>query len=186
MANCSFASTFNAIVVMPQGWLPERRTGWNSHRLRSVEELTKHVIKEYRGDTARVVLTGQSAGGAGAWHFASSRPGLWSAINVVCAPWNPAVARLLEGKPVWVVGNEDDGLFGNDAVVSALKKRHVGETRYTRYVKAPAPPDPLYRDMLGHASYDLIYRDPRLWTWAFKQRNRDGQLEWGIGSSRNW
>jgi len=140
MADCDFASTFNAIVVMPQGWLPEKWTGWNSHRLKSVEKLTKHVIDKYRGDPSRVVLTGQSAGGAGAWHFASTRPGLWSAINVICAPWSPAVAQALEGKAIWVVGNEFDGIGGNDAVVTALKLRQEGETRYTRYLKHTCPP----------------------------------------------
>jgi predicted peptidase len=178
MADCIFAKTFEAIVVMPQGWLPESRTGWNWHRRQSVEKLTKQVMKTYRGDPTKVVLTGQSAGGAGAWHFAVSRPGLWSAVNVVCAPWSPSVAKPLEGKPVWVVGNDHDGVNGNDAVVEALKQRQAGETRYTRYLNAPAPPDPQYRGMLGHASYDLIYRDPRLWSWAFDQTNPNGKLEW--------
>ena len=39
---------------------------------------------------------------------------------------------------------------------------------------APGPPDPKYRGMANHASYDLIYRDPRLWDWAFAQTNADG------------
>jgi hypothetical protein len=82
--------------------------------------------------------------------------------------------------PVWVVGNAEDGKRGNDAVVEALKKRGRGEVRYTRYLKAPPPPDPAFNDMVGHGSYDLIYRDPRLWKWAFGHRNADGAQAWGL------
>ena len=49
-----------------------------------------------------------------------------------------------------------------------------------RYSVAPGPPDPKYRGMANHASYDLIYRDPRLWDWAFAQTNADGAKEWGV------
>ncbi|CAK0795416.1 unnamed protein product [Prorocentrum cordatum] len=143
-----------------------------------VEALTRDVIYRYRGDPARAVLTGQSAGGAGAWDFAALRPMLWSAVNVICMPADPEVASHLEGVPVWVVGWTGDGYGGNDDVVAALKQRKSGETRYTRYTQAPAPPDPKYRDMLNHASYDLIYRDPRLWAWALQHRRPEAVAAW--------
>jgi len=180
LADCDFAETFPAIVVMPQGWLPGQMSGWTEPRRDKVEEITRSVLRKYRGDPARVVLTGQSEGGAGAWRFAASRPGLWSAVSVICAAAPPSVAQELEGLPVWVVGSKQDGLHGNDAVVAALKERQKGSTRYTRYIDSPAPPDPEFRDMTGHASYDLIYRDPRLWTWAFKQHSLAAGKEWGV------
>jgi hypothetical protein len=34
--------------------------------------------------------------------------------------------------------------------------------------------------MKNHASYDLAYRDPRLWTWALAQANPKGKAEWGV------
>ena len=62
---------------------------------------------------------------------------------------------------------------------------HLGASvRYTRYDKAPGPPDPLYRSMLNHASYDLIYRDPRLWEWAFAKRNLQGEEAWRHAGKR--
>merc|ERR1712060_660221 len=136
--------------------------GWTQRLLGTVGALTKHVMQKYRGDPTRVALTGQSAGGAGAWRFATWRPKLWSSVSVICAPASEKVATLLEGVPLWVVGWTQDGLYGNDEVVAALKKRAQGIVRYTRYISAPAPPDPQYQDMYNHASYDLIYRDPRL------------------------
>merc|ERR1719189_2699667 len=93
LADCDFAGTFGAIVVMPQGWLPDARHGWVEEKLRAVEELTRSVLNTYRGDPERVSLTGQSAGGYGAWRFAALEPRLWSAVSIVCAPMR--LGRLL-------------------------------------------------------------------------------------------
>ncbi|CAJ1370382.1 unnamed protein product [Effrenium voratum] len=179
MASCDFAQRFEAIAVMPQGWTLTRSPGgWDSERLGKVEALTRFVLRQYSGDPARVSLTGQSAGGGGAWRFAATRPRLWATVSVVCAPTSPAVAERLEGLPIWVIGWTGDGEMGSDEVVKALKRRRSGATRYTRYTKAPPPPDPLYRDMVGHGSYDLIYRDPRLWQWALAHSRPSAAQEW--------
>lgn len=178
LADCDFADTFGAIVVMPQGFLPGSFTGWTKAKLSKVQGLVRSLMRKYRGDPERVTLTGQSAGGRGAWSFAASNPKLWAAVNIICMPASSSIANQLEGLPVWVVGWTGDGRHGNDDVVSALKRRKRGSVRYTRYIKAPGPPDPLYRRMYNHASYDLIYRDPRLWQWAFSQRNEVGASEW--------
>lgn len=182
LADCDFAETFGAIVVMPQGWLPELMLGWTREKLSTVEKLTRLVLKTYRGDPSRVSLTGQSAGGNGAWHFAAWRPKLWSSVSVVCSPMvGDGMAEKLMGVHVWVAGWTEDGEMGNDETVQSLKRRRTGSVRYTRYLAAPAPPDPKYSFMRGHASYDLIYRDPRLWKWALSQVNLDGTQEWKTG-----
>lgn len=182
LADCDFAETFPAIVVMPQGWLPESPTGWTKQLLSKVVSLTRMVIHTYSGDPTQVVLTGQSAGGAGAWSFASLYPHVWSAVNVICMPASPEIAEYLEGVHLWVVGWTGDGEMGNDDVVQALKTRKKGSVRYTRYLEAPGPPDPKYRSMYNHASYDLIYRDGRLWKWAFSLRNADAGSFWLQGT----
>jgi predicted peptidase len=182
LADCDFADTFPAIVVMPQGWLPHAtHTGWeDEHTQMQVFDITKHVLERFHGDPSRVVLTGQSQGSAGAWAFAARHSDLWSAVNPICGPYSPNVAASLEGVPVWVVGSVRDGTSGNDAVVEALRNRARGEVRYTRYLNSPPPPDPAFNHMDGHGSYDLIYRDPRLWMWAFDKRNAGGVQAWGL------
>ncbi|CAK9075019.1 unnamed protein product [Durusdinium trenchii] len=184
MASCNFAQTFPAITVMPQGWTVGQRIGWSFERLQKVKQLTQHVLQTYHGDPARVSLTGQSAGGAGAWRFAVDFGQLWSSVSVVCAPAPPQLAQELEGLPIWVIGDAGDGERGNDALVEALKRRHTGLVRYTRYTKAPPPPDPKYNFMLGHGSYDLIYRDPRLWQWALDQQRPSAVDAWKDRSPR--
>merc|ERR1712070_277910 len=136
-------------------------------------------MSKFHGDASQIMLVGQSAGGMGAYEFATLRPRLWSAVGIICAPWvwQRAVrtgVKGLEGLPIWVVGWAGDGRQGNDDFVTALKmQRRLGLniTRYTRYIKAPGPPDPLYSSMLNHASYDLILRDPRFWDWMLHQHN---------------
>lgn len=184
LADCNFADTFPAIVLMPQGWLPDDLygVGWADEKLNQVQKLTQHILKEYRGDPTRVALSGQSAGGAGVWRFAANEPNLWSSVNVICAPTSPDIATLIQDVPIWVVGWAGDGDAGNDEIVQALKENNKmkGLVHYTRYLTAPAPPDPKYQYMTNHASYDLIYRDPRLWDWAFEQRNQAAAKRWGL------
>eukprot|EP00928_Gymnodinium_smaydae_P069876 TRINITY_DN5369_c0_g1_i2.p2 TRINITY_DN5369_c0_g1~~TRINITY_DN5369_c0_g1_i2.p2 ORF type:complete len:236 (+),score=40.51 TRINITY_DN5369_c0_g1_i2:436-1143(+) len=179
LADCDFAATFGAIVVMPQGWLPDESSGWTEDRQEKVVAITRDVIQRYNGDASRVVLTGQSEGGRGAWNFAGARPELWSALNVICAPTAASDALAARALPVWVVGSVEDGLMGNDDLVSALKREAV-KVRYTRYTKSPPPPDPKYRSMSGHASYDLVYRDPRLWEWALSHENAAAENAWRV------
>ena len=47
--------------------------------------------------------------------------------SVLACGWCP-----VQGKAVWVVGWTGDGERGNDELVTALKQRTSGETRYTR------------------------------------------------------
>eukprot|EP00747_Dinoflagellata_sp_TGD_P163782 gnl/TRDRNA2_/TRDRNA2_182840_c0_seq1.p1 gnl/TRDRNA2_/TRDRNA2_182840_c0~~gnl/TRDRNA2_/TRDRNA2_182840_c0_seq1.p1 ORF type:complete len:408 (-),score=64.59 gnl/TRDRNA2_/TRDRNA2_182840_c0_seq1:63-1286(-) len=179
LADCDFADTFNGIAIMPQGWMPNHQAkGWTSSKLATVVKITKQVITEYRGDAVRVVVTGQSAGGSGAWKIATSYPYLWAGVNIICAPVPASKVSMVERLPMWIVGYSGDGQNGNDMFVEALKRRSEGSVRYTRYNKAPAPPDPKYRHMRNHASYDLIYRDPRLWNWAWSLRNNDAVEKW--------
>ena len=84
---------------------------------------------------------------------------------------DPSVGRL----PVWLVHGADDVAVPvefSDEIYSELKGRggSTGEVRYTRYDHAPPPPMEEFSDMIGHASYDLIFRDASLYKWLAEQR----------------
>lgn len=181
LADCDFAENFGAIVVMPQGWV-KFDGGWTDERLNQVESLTRHVLRVFGGDPARVSLTGQSAGGSGVWTLAATRPELWASVSAIGAPPESPLllATRLEGMPIWVVGCPADGDAGNDAFIIELKHRAKGSVRYTRYTQAPPPPDPKYHKMHNAASYDLIFRDPRFWLWALSQKNAAAADQWGL------
>ena len=118
-------------------------------------------------------LAGQSAGGVGAYAFALRFPRFLAALVVVCGAVPArldAAAQRLAGLPVWVFHGADDvamPVYLADDAVAAL--RGYGLVRYTRYARAPAPPDPRYADMTGHASYDLAFRDAALYAWLRDQ-----------------
>ena len=60
-----------------------------------------------------------------------------------------------------VARGPDDKLGGRSA--------SEGTVMYTRYENAPGPPMEEYAMMIGHASYDLIFRDDRLYKWVGEQ-----------------
>ena len=47
LADCDFAETFGAIVVMPQGWLPELPTGWTPRIQQKVIDINTIYIYIY-------------------------------------------------------------------------------------------------------------------------------------------
>ncbi|KAJ8598858.1 hypothetical protein CTAYLR_010665 [Chrysophaeum taylorii] len=182
-SNASFAESFEMVVLMPQGWTSHADSGWYPDRARRVVELVRDVVGAYGVDEDRISLTGQSAGGVGAWMLAAIAPKMWAAVVPICgaSPVEPVVlATKLEGLPAWVFHAADDVAMPvelSDEVVDAIRAfREREEDRapleYTRYARAPAPPDPRYADMTGHASYDLAFRDARLYAWLLAQRRR--------------
>jgi hypothetical protein len=80
------------------------------------------------------------------------------------------LARL----PLWVFHAANDVAMPVDSSDQAVVALNNAEERsqdvlYTRYDSAPAPPDPKYSDMRGHAAYDLTFRDEALYTWLRSQ-----------------
>ena len=75
---------------------------------------------------------------------------------------------------IWVFHAADDSAMpvelGDGAVAAMNRAGRREPARYTRYRRAPPPPDPQYNDMVGHASYDLAFRDASLYAWLANQR----------------
>ncbi|KAJ1459714.1 Alpha/Beta hydrolase protein [Pelagophyceae sp. CCMP2097] len=176
-SNATFASECGFVVLMPQGWLFQERGGWSHDRLDAVQTLATKVAEAYDVDPDRISLAGQSAGGVGAYAFALRFPRFLAALVVVCGAVPvrlETAAQRLAGLPVWVFHGADDVAMPVDladgavAVLGKAKDR-IAPVRYTRYAHAPAPPDPRYSDMTGHASYDLAFRDAELYAWLKAQ-----------------
>mmetsp|Transcript_19066 Transcript_19066/g.58684 ORF Transcript_19066/g.58684 Transcript_19066/m.58684 type:complete len:303 (+) Transcript_19066:1059-1967(+) len=179
--NATFADDFPFICIMPQGWDGSQRPGWSHARLSRVRKLATDVAAAYHGDPDRTSLTGQSAGGIGAWQFAVQFPDFLSALVPVCGAIlgsrrvSDDAARRLAGLPIWVYHAVDDvamPVFLADRAVSSMNQapQRTTPVRFTRYDHAPAPPDPQYSGMTGHASYDLAYRSAELYAWLLRQR----------------
>jgi predicted peptidase len=166
---------FPFVVVLPQC----RAENWLGEMGRMALAALDSAIREFRGDPARIYLTGLSLGGGGAWYIAATHSGKFAAVVPVCGKLDmrtrrdrtkpaPRIAALLSapdpyralaerlGKtPVWAFHGDAD-----DAVPVAESRRMVGamtlaggDVRYTEY------------EGVGHDSWDRAYAEPDLVPW---------------------
>jgi acetyl esterase/lipase len=117
------------------------------------------VLKTYKGDSKRVILTGLSMGGAGTWSIAMANPERFVAVVPVCGRGDEANAQVLKALPVWAfVGDADSNptVLNTRAMVEALRAAG-GNARETEYRG------------VGHNSWDRAYNDPGLIAWMLEQ-----------------
>jgi predicted peptidase len=172
---------YPAIVVLPQCELD--REWYGAMETQALAALDAS-IREFHVDKKRVILTGISMGGAGAWYFARNSQ-RWAAVVPVSGevvrdlddPWpldpppdiasllqatNPfaALARRIGKVPVWAFHGADDPVIRVDQsrmMVDALRNAG-GIVRYTEYQGA------------GHDIWDRAYDDPALPKWMLAQK----------------
>src|SRR5205823_5096046 len=75
------AESFPAVVVLPQA---PRDSVWSGAPARAAMQALEAVLREFRGDSARVYLTGLSMGGYGTWELALEHPGRFAALVPIC------------------------------------------------------------------------------------------------------
>jgi len=158
---------FPTLVVAPQSY--ERYWSLLPSPLPPEEPLVTEIVaalqKEFRIDSDRIYLAGQSMGGFGVWAFLQRRPDSYAAAIVLCGPVPtgmiseaPAIAHI----PVWVFhGAKDDVVPVTNArsVVESLRKAG-GRPRYTEY------PD------LGHFIGPAAFAESGLLPWLFAQKRK--------------
>ncbi|HNX49902.1 MAG TPA: PHB depolymerase family esterase [Thermoanaerobaculaceae bacterium] len=170
-----------AILAAPERWpvlalFPQKPSAdteweaWEEHVL-AMLATTRHQL---RVDPRRLVLTGLSQGGHGAWVLGARHADLWSAIVPVCgylavrqaAPGptldRATIARALAGVPVWAFHGQDDPVVPvreTEAMVAALREAGA-EPRTTIY------PD------VGHGAWVPAYQEASLARWLLARRSR--------------
>ncbi len=152
---------FPVIAVFPQA---QKTWAADSDDAKAALAALDDVLKTFKGDPDRVILTGLSMGGHGTWQLAEQDPKRWAAIVPVCGFSGPtAAAPIAAAKlPVWsLIGDADSArLLGSTrAMVEALRAAGA-EPRETEY-----------RDV-GHNSWDRAYSDPKLLDWMLQQRRK--------------
>jgi predicted peptidase len=143
---------FPVIAVFPQA----RRT-WaaGSDDAQAALDALDDVMATYRVAPERVVLTGLSMGGRGAWELAAAHPDRFSAVVPICGPGRPEDVAALKALPVWTfVGDAD-----RDTTV-----RNLREMAAALRTAGASPRATEYRGV-GHNSWDRAYSDPALLPW---------------------
>jgi predicted peptidase len=178
-----YGPRFHSIVVIPQC-----RDGseWYGEMEQQALDALDATIREFHGDPRRVILTGISMGGAGAWYMARHR-GRFAAVapisgEVVRQPDDPFpeeppedLARLLHSSdpyaalaaaightPVWAFHGELDPI-----IPATESRRMVEELR-------AAGDEVLYTEYRGggHDAWDDAYSDPQFVQWMLTVRAR--------------
>jgi poly(3-hydroxybutyrate) depolymerase len=150
------AKNFAAIAVIPQA---EKTWEAGSEDAKAALAALDEVHSSFKTDRTRVVITGLSMGGRGAWEIAAEQPERFSAVVPVCGRGKADGARSLAGLPLWAfVGDNDrdETVLNNRAMITAIAAAG-GKPRYTEY-----------RDV-GHNSWDRAYNDPALIAWMLEQ-----------------
>jgi len=158
------------IVIIPQK--PSQDTEWEQYEL-DLMTMLAHARREYNVDPERLVLTGLSQGGHGAWVLAGRHRELWAAVVPVCGygttqntkpgVFNGTVAELAHGigtLPLWAFHGEAD-----DVVPVAETRTMIAELE-----KAGAKPRVTVYPGVGHGCWERAYGEPELPRWLLAQR----------------
>jgi acetyl esterase/lipase/prenyltransferase beta subunit len=145
-----------AIVVFPQArqtWAAESSDGIAA--LKALDD----VMRDYKGDPRRVILTGLSMGGRGSWDICTAHPERFAAVVPICGPGDPEAADRLKGLPIWTFCGDAD----RDETVLNLRTMVEGLRRAGNLARLTE-----YRGV-GHNSWDRAYNNPELIDWMLAQ-----------------
>jgi predicted peptidase len=94
---------------------------WSESRSESdVLSLVDYVLENYGGDVERVLVTGYSLGGNGAWYLSARNPDIFSAA-IVISGWPPVEIGDAERQvPVYVIHSRDDEFIPLEPTQSAV------------------------------------------------------------------
>ena len=122
-------------------------------------EILDAVQAEYNIDPDRILVTGVSMGGFGAWDLVTRYPERFAAVMPVCGAGDPSKAKNISKIPAWIFHGEKDRVVptkGAREIVKALQDAGASPV----YVE--------YKDQ-AHGIWDDAYKDEQAMAWFFSQ-----------------
>jgi len=163
-------------IVAPQ--IPGKGAGWEKDDLpftkimrlhiQTIHEILDALQNEFSIDTSRMYVTGLSMGGECTWVSLIERPDRFAAAVPICAGDNfielepSEIGQKFTQLPIWIFHGDADSVIPVDIsrrLVKALQNAG-GNPKYTEYPR------------IGHASWEIAYRDPELIEWLFAQSKK--------------
>jgi predicted peptidase len=137
------------IMIAPQC---PAKANWN---VQVLEALLTDLLKRYRVDEKRVVVTGLSLGGYGSWAWSCEHPERFAGVIPVCGGIDPAKTVTLKGMPIWAFhGDKDKAVpFERGQAAAEAAKKNGADVKFTVY---PG---------VGHNSWEKAYAEPELEAW---------------------
>jgi len=134
---------------------------WDDAHLATILRLLEALGREFRLDTNRIYVTGQSMGGWGTWSMITQHPERFAAAIPICGGGTPADAPRAREVPIWAFHGTADTLVPvrwTRDMVAALQRAGAAP-RYWEY----------HRET--HAgTAERAYCEPELMDWLFAQR----------------
>lgn len=164
------ARTFPFVVVFPQCESKEARIleAWQAGTPDGRRALLAldDAQKRYKIDPKRIVLSGWSMGGYGAWSLGMAEPSRWSAVVPLAGGGDVSNVAALKDVPVWAF----HGL--QDKLVKAESDRQMVEGLLAAggTAKITELPD------VGHYLCDYVYGNDAVVKWMLDPRNAPAEL----------
>ncbi len=110
--------SWEAVMIAPD--VPDR--SWVTGRSeQALLELLEHVFREYAIDRDRILITGFSMGGRGAWYNAARRPDLFTAAIVIAGSPEGVDLEALATTPLFLIHSPDDEVVPFAPVAAAYE-----------------------------------------------------------------
>jgi predicted peptidase len=127
---------------------------------RLVLAIIDRLRRELPIDERRIYITGQSMGGAGAWHLTAHRPRLFAAAAICCGSPTLESAADSRSTPLWNFQGDAD-----QTVAPSVSRARVAALR-----KAGGDPIATEYAGVGHNVWQWAYTEPALPEWLFAHR----------------
>jgi predicted peptidase len=149
-------SAHPAFVLVP--W--SAGSDWSGANIQLVMGILDSLRKEFKIDSKRIYVTGQSMGGAGTWTILAEHPNVFAAAIPICGWGEPPNAATIKAIPIWAFHGNADTLMpveGSRDIVKALLEIG-GKPTYWEYNGGT------------HAgTAERAYCEPQLLDWLFGQ-----------------
>lgn len=122
----------------------------------------EQVLEREPVDPDRVLLTGLSMGGYGAWDLATRMPERFAALLPICGGGDERLAAKLVDLPIWAFHGDADKAVPVERSRAMIKAISAGGGN-PRYSELPG---------VGHDAWTTAYRDPQVLDWFFAQRRK--------------
>lgn len=116
-------------------------------------EILSDAKKRFKIDEDRLICTGISSGGAGAWRWALRNPDLFAGIVPISGVMPHEEITQLKELPIWLYNNEMDKVWIQDLCISKMSKIN------------PNFKSTIFADAEGHSAWVKAYLDPKLEVW---------------------
>jgi hypothetical protein len=180
------------IYVLPQAW--NEAPWWSEVQLENLRAILDTVKHTYNVDENRVVVSGVSDGGTGAYYVAMRDPTPYASflplngyVLVLASESGGVVGDLFPGnlrnRPFFVVNGGRDPLYPTSAVEPSLEQLRKGVVQMVYKPQSDAGHDTSWWPQVKDAFEDFVREHPRVplpdrLTWESSDTRSSGRIHW--------